>query len=79
MPFFIMLIAAVAASGLTSATANADTFHRGDGVALVWVTIEAKPGEGIWEACRRIYQRDVYHVRRGPGMTVRCNIDHSRI
>ena len=62
-----------------SVDAKAGTFQRGDGLTLVWVTIKATPNEGLWEACRKVYQRDVYQVRRGPGLTVRCNIDHSRI
>lgn len=58
---------------------KADTFRRGDGLTLIWVKIRAKPGEGLWEACRRVYRHDVYQVRRGRGATVWCNIDHSRL
>lgn len=61
------------------ANTKAGTFQRGDGLTLVWVTIETRPNEEPWEACRKVYQRDVYQVRRGPEFTVRCNIDHSRI
>lgn len=62
-----------------SVSVKAGTYQRGDGLTLIWVTVKAKPNEGLWEACRKVYQRDVYQVRRGPGLTVRCNIDHSRI
>ncbi|MDH3741479.1 MAG: hypothetical protein OER56_07765 [Hyphomicrobiales bacterium] len=50
-----------------------------DGPTLVWVTIKALPGEGLWHACRRVYQRDVYLVLGAHGGKVRCKIDHSRI
>lgn len=73
-----LLIAAVALC-LMSVSVGAEMFERGDRLTLVWVTIKAKPSEGLWEACRKVYQRDVYQVRRGPGFTVRCNIDHSRL
>ncbi len=72
------LAAAITFSAASSA-ANAGSF-RGDGVTTIWVTIKAEPYEGLWQACRRVYQHDVYKVRGGPDVgLVRCNIDHSRI
>mgnify|MGYP001816570372 CR=1 FL=1 len=50
-----------------------------DRPTLVWVTIKALPGEGLWQACRRAYQHDVYVVLGAHGNKVRCKIDHSRI
>ena len=75
-----ILAVAVAANvaGINATTANA-TFLNGNGLTTMWVTIEAYPGESRWEACRRVYQRDVYKVRGAGFGFVRCNIDHSRI
>lgn len=50
-----------------------------DGPVLIWVTIRAYPDEEPWQACRRVYQRDVYQAADRPGNRVRCRIDHSRI
>lgn len=50
-----------------------------DGPVLIWVTIRSYPNEGPWQACRRVYQRDVFQVSDRPGNRVRCRIDHSRI
>ena len=77
-PLKTLLIVMLSACAL-SAGIMADPFRQGDGLTLVWVTIKAKPNEGLWEACRRVYQHDVYQVRRGPGSAIRCNIDHSRL
>ena len=59
--------------------ANAGSFFGDDGPTLVWVTIKALPGEGNWQACRRVYQRDVYVIGARHGSRVRCKVDHSRI
>lgn len=77
-PLKTLLIVMPAVCALTVGV-KAEPFRQGDGLTLVWVTIRAKPNEGLWEACRRVYQHDVYQVRRGPGLAVRCNIDHSRL
>lgn len=64
----------------TSATVNAQFgWYDNDGPVLIWVTIRAYPGEEPWEACRRVYQRDVYQAADRSGNRVRCRIDHSRI
>jgi hypothetical protein len=55
------------------------SFFFDDGPVTIWVTIRARPGEEAWEACRRIYQRDVYQVMPLRDGRVRCRIDHSRI
>ncbi len=44
----------------------------------VWVKIKAEPGEARWHACRRVYQHDVFRVRRGPGNTMWCYVEYSR-
>ena len=62
-----------------SAPASAGVRPGNDGPTLVWVTIKALPGEGLWQACRRVYQRDVFVVQGSRGNRVRCKIDHSRI
>ena len=49
------------------------------GPATIWVTIRARAGEGAWQACRRVYQRDAYQAVPLPGGQVRCRIDHARI
>ena len=60
-------------------SAAAQPVFDNDGPVLIWVTIKAYSGEGPWQACRRLYQRDVFQVAAGPGSKVRCRIDHSRI
>ncbi len=77
-PFNALVIATMAVFAVSS-FANAATFRRGGDLTLIWVKIKAKPGEARWAACRRVYQRDVYKVRRGRGNTMWCYIDHSRI
>lgn len=61
-----------------SAPAQFESFDN-DGPVLIWVTIRSYPNEGPWQACRRVYQRDVFQVSDRPGNRVRCRIDHSRI
>jgi len=76
-----VLTAMTAAMVFTVAANTADAGRiRGDGTVTIWVTVAAHPDEGLWEACRRVYQRDVYNVRGGRDIDlVRCEIDHSRI
>jgi len=64
---------------IAQSSASAQDFIDDGGLALIWVTIKAHSGEGPWEACRRLYQRDVYQVAGGSGNNVRCRIDSSRI
>ncbi len=61
-----------------SISANAQDFPDND-ITLIWVTIKAYPGESLWQACRRVYQYDVYVVAGASGNKVRCKIEHSRI
>ena len=61
------------------AAAGASTYRGNDGPTLVWVTIKKLPSEGLWQACRRVYQRDVYIVLQSGSTKVRCKVDHSRI
>jgi hypothetical protein len=65
--------------GVAPGSADAGSFRRGDGPTLVWVKIKAKRGESRWQACRRVYQRDVYFVRRGKGGTMWCKILSHRL
>ena len=76
MKFLSALVIVTAAVCVVATATNAGTFRA---LTLIWVKIKAEPGEARWHACRRVYQRDVYHVRRGPGNTMWCHIDHSRI
>lgn len=71
---FAMAIACIAQS-----EASAQSFFEDGGPTLIWVTIKAYSSEEPWQACGRVYQRDVYQVAAGPGNKVRCRIDHSRI
>ncbi len=79
-----LLTAAIAASITAAAfsaattTANAGSLND-NAVTAIWVSIDSYPDEGLWEACRRVYQHDVYQVRHGQHGQVRCKIDHSRI
>ena len=74
-----VLTAMTAAIAITAAnsSASAGNFRS---LTTIWVTVHAYPGEGLWEACRRVYQHDVFKVRGGYDIDeVRCEIDHSRI
>lgn len=73
------VVFAIAFTCAAPSGATAQMFFDNDGPVLIWVTIKAYPDEGPWQACRRIYQRDVFQVAAGPGKKVRCRIDHSRI
>ena len=79
MKFPYYLIIAIVSACVAATAADAGTFRRGDGPTLIWVKIKALPGESRWGACRRVYQRDVYQVRRGSGHTMWCNIEHHRL
>ena len=65
---------------VAATTADAARIQGGGRVITIWVSVAAHSGEGLWQACRRVYQRDVYNVRnsRKAGL-VRCEIDHSMI
>jgi len=73
------IVFAVAFASAAQSGAAAQSFFDNDGPVLIWVTIKAHSDEGPWQACRRVYQRDVFQVAAGPGSKVRCRIDHSRI
>ncbi len=79
-----LITAAIAATITTgtvaslSTTAGAGEFYDRN-LTAIWVDIKAYDDEGLWEACRRVYQRDVYAVRHGKHGQVRCKIDHSRV
>ncbi len=75
----VRLACALGALVGASAATEAGIRFGGEGPTLVWVTIRAHPGEGLWQACRRAYQRDVYVVQYAPGNKVRCKVEHSRI
>ncbi len=79
----MILMKYLAVAGLLFALvlpSGAFEFRDNDGgLTLVWVKIKALPGEGRWQACRRVYQRDVYQVRRGRGNTMWCNVEHHRL
>ncbi len=78
--FATLATAAIAATALaiSALPAAAGTFND-RGLTLVWVTIKAHPGEDVWQACRRVYQRDVYVVQRSRGDNVRCKVEHHRL
>ena len=69
---------AIGATGLTDVrTAKAGVFSGNGGRTAIWVYIRKSPNEGIWEACRRVYRRDVYQVRGAGPRKARCYIDAS--
>lgn len=69
---------AVFATGLTDTRpASAGSFSSNAGRTALWVYIRKHPDEGIWEACRRVYRRDVYQVRGAGPRKARCFIDAS--
>ncbi len=67
-------------AGAKPDTANAYYWKRGDeGRVKIWIKIRSKPGEEVWHACRRVFQRDAFLARRVGPTRVRCLVDHSRI
>jgi hypothetical protein len=76
---FVPHILSAALLATVSLPAQAGSFFGDDGPTLVWVTIRALPGESGWQACRRVYQRDVYVIGSRHGNRQRCRVDHSRI
>ncbi|NNE21426.1 MAG: hypothetical protein HKN11_02340 [Rhizobiales bacterium] len=79
MKLIVNLTCIVCALASFSTGASAAVREGNDRPTLVWMTIHALPGEGLWAACRRVYQRDVYVVQGAYGSKVRCKVDHSRI
>lgn len=70
--------AVLAAGGTLTQTAHAGIFGGGDaGRTAIWVYIRKYPDEDIWEACRRVYGRDVYQVRGAGPHKARCYVDAS--
>ena len=45
----------------------------------VWVYIYKDPSEDVWEACRHVYGRSVYQVRRAGPTRARCFVDASEV
>ena len=76
----IAMKASLAAGLITVAASSAMAdIWLARGLTTVWVTVKSRPGETRWQTCRRLYQNDVYAVRKRSETTVRCRIDHSRI
>ena len=75
----------LAAAGIASASfaitspAQAGIFSNDAGRTATWVYIRKHPSEDIWEACRRVYGRDVYQVRGAGERRARCYIDASQV
>ena len=68
------------AAGMTATqTADAGMFSGDAGRTAVWVYIRKSPSEGIWEACRRVYRREVYQVRGAGPRKARCYVDASEV
>ncbi len=73
-----LFTAAVMAAGLTDTRpASAGSYSGNAGRTAIWVYIRKQPDEGIWEACRRVYRRDVYQVRGAGRRKARCFVDAS--
>jgi hypothetical protein len=64
-------------SAMVSLQAEAGSYFGGGGRTALWVYIRKHPNEGIWEACRRVYRRDVYQVRGAGRTKARCFVDAS--
>jgi hypothetical protein len=80
LPLPTLFAAAVIAAGVTvTQTAHAGMFSGDAGRTAVWVYIRKSPDEGIWEACRRVYRRDVYQVRGAGPRKARCFVDASEV
>jgi hypothetical protein len=62
---------------MSAQQAEAGSFYGGGGRTALWVYIRKHPSEGIWEACRRVYGREVYQVRGAGRTKARCLVDAS--
>ncbi len=73
-----LFIAAVFSVAVTDTRpASAGVYGNNAGRTAIWVYIRKYRGEGIWEACRRVYRRDVYQVRGAGPRKARCFVDAS--
>lgn len=70
-------LAAATSMSIPAPQAEAGSYRGGDGVVGIWVFIRKHPAEDIWEACRRVYGRDVYQVRGAGSRKARCYVDAS--
>lgn len=73
-----LLMAAVGSYGTlasTHSTVEAGNYNR----TGVWVYIYKDPSEDVWEACRHVYGRNVYQVRRAGTTRARCFVDASEV
>jgi len=80
--FAIPALAVITLLGGTTVTgtqADAGSYNGPGGRTAVWVYIRKHPAEDIWEACRRVYNRDVYQVRGAGERRARCFVDASEV
>jgi hypothetical protein len=76
LPSLLAAVAIVASLHVTR-TADAGLIGGDGGRTAIWVYIRKSPDEGVWEACRRVYRRDVYQVRGAGPRKARCLVDAS--
>jgi hypothetical protein len=73
----LLTVVGILASLYDTRTAHAGLIGGDGGRTAIWVYIRKSPDEGIWEACRRVYRRDVYQVRGAGPRKARCLVDAS--
>ncbi len=74
-------ILAIATLAATTATAPAEAgfWHRDNQRSAIWMYVDKRPGEDVWQACRRVYRRDVFQVRNAGPRRARCYVDSSQM
>ncbi len=72
---------ALAVAAMTAAPLPAEAGYWRDNERRVgiWMFVRKAPDEELWEACRRVYGRDVYRVRGAGPRKARCYVDSSQI
>ena len=74
-----MFAIAAAAIAAAPSSAQAGYYYGNGGRTAVWMYVRKHPSEDIWEACRRVYGRDVYQVRGAGPRKARCFVDASQV
>jgi hypothetical protein len=74
-------VLAVTLAGMTAAPppAEAGFWRDNERRVGIWMFVRKAPDEELWEACRRVYGRDVYRVRGAGPRKARCYVDSSQI
>ena len=74
-----MLAIATIATAVAPAPADAGYWRRDNQRSAIWMYVNKRAGEDVWQACRRVYHRDVYQVRNAGPNRARCYVDTSQM